>query len=80
MNRGGDLSSIYKMILFVECCEDLLLMPHSFENTTAVRASPGVLKVAEGFLCSTMVCGEFRKTIVSASFAFLSRAMAGIRA
>jgi hypothetical protein len=29
------------MILFVERCEDLLLMPHSFDNITAVRAPPG---------------------------------------
>jgi hypothetical protein len=40
MNRAGDFSAIYKMILFVESCEDLLLMPHSFENMTAVRAPP----------------------------------------
>ena len=56
MNRGGDLSTIYKMILFVECCEDLLLMPRSFENITAVRAPPGVLKLAEGFF---LVIGFF---------------------
>ena len=45
MNRGRDFWTIYKMILFVECCEDLLLMPRSFENITAVRAPPGVLKL-----------------------------------
>ena len=56
MNRAGDFPAIYKMILFVESCEDLLLMPHSFENITAVRAPPGVHKVAEGFF---LVTGSF---------------------
>ena len=56
MNRAGDFPAIYKMILFVECCEDLLLMPRSFENITAVRAPPGVLNVAEGFF---LVTGAF---------------------
>jgi hypothetical protein len=46
MNRAGDFSAIYKMILFVESVADLPLMPHSFENISIY--SPRYIGVEAG--------------------------------
>jgi hypothetical protein len=65
MNRAGDFPALYKMILFVESCEDLLLMPHSFESIT-------------GSSCAAQVCSKWPKDSSSLPAPFLNASLRGV--